>query len=197
MKNNLQRITVFCGSSNGSDKIFINEAYTLGQFLANQNIELIYGGASIGVMGAVADGCLNQGGKVVGVIPKFLQTKEIAHSGLSELISVESMHQRKLTMHERADGFIVLAGGIGTMEEFFEILTWAQLGLHRKPIGILNTAGYYDDLMKFVQNMIDKDFLKPIHRELILVETDIKQLLHKMNTYQAPKLDQIISKEKI
>ncbi|MBK6526224.1 MAG: TIGR00730 family Rossman fold protein [Crocinitomicaceae bacterium] len=196
MLNTLTRITVFCGSSNGSEKIFTETAFALGQKLADQKIVVVYGGASIGVMGAVADGCLKNNGQVIGIIPKFLSTKEIAHYNLTELITVETMHERKLKMHDLADGFIILPGGIGTLEEFFEILTWAQLGLHKKPIAVLNTANYYKDLLEFIQNMVDKGFLKTIHKQLILVSENADDLLEKMRSYEAPDLGKFITEER-
>lgn len=196
MQNTLTRITIFCGSSNGSEKTFTETAFALGQKLADQKIVVVYGGASIGVMGAVADGCLKNNGQVIGIIPKFLSTKEIAHYNLTELITVETMHERKLKMHDLADGFIILPGGIGTLEEFFEILTWAQLGLHKKPIAILNTADYYKDLLEFIQNMVDKGFLKPIHKQLILVSENADDLLEKMRSYEEPDLGQFITEER-
>jgi uncharacterized protein (TIGR00730 family) len=196
MQNTLTRITIFCGSSNGSEKIFTETAFALGQKLADQKIVVVYGGASIGVMGAVADGCLKNNGQVIGIIPKFLSNKEIAHYNLTELITVETMHERKLKMHDLADGFIILPGGIGTLEEFFEILTWAQLGLHKKPIAILNTADYYKDLLEFIQNMVEKGFLKTIHKQLVLVSENADDLLEKMRTYQPPDLGQFITEER-
>ena len=137
----MKSITVFCGSSFGSDEIYKEQAILLGQTLAKQNIQLIYGGANVGLMGAVADGVLLEGGKVIGVLPHFLQSKEIAHQDLTELILVETMHERKTKMNNLCDGVIVLPGGYGTLEEFFEMITWAQLGLHKKPIAILNING--------------------------------------------------------
>src|ERR1700750_1460825 len=134
----MKSITVFCGSSFGTDDIFREQAFLLGETLAKQHIQLIYGGADTGLMGAVADGTLNAGGKVTGILPHFLQSKEIAHKNLTELIIVETMHERKTKMNDLCEGVIVLPGGYGTLEEFFEMITWAQLGLHKKPIGILN-----------------------------------------------------------
>jgi uncharacterized protein (TIGR00730 family) len=156
----MKSITVFCGSSFGSDEKYKEQATLLGQTLAQQNIQLIYGGANVGLMGAVADGILNEGGKAIGVLPHFLQSKEIAHTQLTELILVESMHERKTKMNDLCDAVIVLPGGYGTLEEFFEMITWAQLGLHKKPIAVLNIDGFYDDLIKLVQMMVDKGFLK-------------------------------------
>lgn len=193
----MKSITVFCGSSFGSDEIYKEQAALLGQTLAKQNIQLIYGGANVGLMAAVADGTLNDGGKVVGVLPRFLQSKEIAHNQLTELILVETMHERKTRMNDLCDGVIVLPGGYGTLEEFFEMITWAQLGLHQKPIGILNIEGFYDDLIKLVQTMVDKGFLKQINREMLLISDRIDELLEMMRNYQAPIIGKWISKEEI
>ncbi len=193
----MKNITVFCGSSFGSDEIYKEQAILLGKTLAKQNIQLIYGGADVGLMGAVADGALNEGGKVTGVLPHFLQSKEIAHKNLTELIIVETMHERKTKMNDLCDGVIVLPGGYGTLEEFFEMITWAQLGLHTKPIGILNIDGFYDDLIKLVQTMVDKGFLKQINRDMLLISDSINELLDKMRNYQAPTVEKWISKEEI
>jgi len=193
----MKSITVFCGSSFGSEEIYKEQAVLLGQTLAKQNIQLIYGGANVGLMGAVADGVLLEGGKVIGVLPHFLQSKEIAHQDLTELILVETMHERKTKMNDLCDGVIVLPGGYGTLEEFFEMITWAQLGLHKKPIAILNINGFYDDLIKLVQNMVDKGFLKQINQEMLLVSDSIDELLEKMKNYCAPSVGKWISKEEV
>ncbi|WP_185114086.1 MULTISPECIES: TIGR00730 family Rossman fold protein [unclassified Chryseobacterium] len=193
----MKSITVFCGSSFGSDEIYKEQATLLGQTLAKENIQLIYGGANVGLMGAVADGVLEKGGKAIGVLPHFLQSKEIAHNNLTELILVETMHERKTKMNELSDGVIVLPGGYGTLEEFFEMITWAQLGLHKKPIAILNINGFYDDLIKLVQTMVDKGFLKQINQEMLLVSDSIDELLEKMKNYQAPAVGKWISKEEV
>lgn len=191
----MKRITVFCGSSIGTDEVFKNEATLLGKTLAKQNIGLVYGGAKVGVMGAVADGVLNAGGKVIGVIPQFLRTKEVAHEDLTELIMVKTMHERKTKMHELCDGVIALPGGFGTMEELFEMLTWAQLGLHQKPIGLLNTNGFYDDLIQLVKNMVDKGFLKQINLEMLIVSDSVDELLNKMSYYEAPNVHKWMTTE--
>ena len=191
----MKRITIFCGSGSGTDEIFYREAILAGATLARQGIEIVYGGAKVGLMGAVADGALQEGGKVTGVIPYFLQSKEIAHTGLTELILVESMHERKTKMNELCDAVIALPGGYGTMEEFFEMLTWAQLGLHQKPVALLNTAGFYDPLITLIQTMTDKGFLKSIHREILLYSDRIDDLLEKMKNYKAPDTGKWISKE--
>lgn len=193
----MKSITVFCGSSFGSEEIYKEQAYWVGKTLAKENIRLIYGGANVGLMGAVADGTIRNGGKAIGVLPHFLQSKEIAHTNLTELILVETMHERKTKMNELSDGVIVLPGGYGTLEEFFEMITWAQLGLHKKPIAILNIEGFYDDLIKMVQTMFDKGFLKQINQEMLLVSDNIDELLEKMKNYQAPTVGKWISKEEI
>jgi uncharacterized protein (TIGR00730 family) len=192
----MKSITVFCGSSFGSEDIYKDQAVLLGQILAKKNIQLVYGGANVGLMGAVADGALHEGGKVVGVLPYFLQSKESAHQQLTELILVETMHERKTKMNELCDGVIVLPGGYGTLEEFFEMITWAQLGLHQKPIGILNIDGFYNDLLNLVQTMVEKGFLKQINRDMLLISDTIDKLLEMMRNYKAPTMGKWISKDK-
>lgn len=193
----MKSITVFCGSSLGSDDVYKEQAALLGETLAKQNIQLVYGGANVGLMGAVADGALSEGGKVIGILPHFLKSKEIAHNQLTELILVETMHERKTRMNNLCDGVIVLPGGYGTLEEFFEMITWAQLGLHQKPIGILNIGGFYDDLIKLVQTMVDQGFLKQINRDMLLISDTIDDLLEMMSNYQAPLVGKWISKEEV
>jgi len=182
----LTSISVFCGSSPGNNDLYYQDAYKLGGYLAENNLKLVYGGAKVGLMGAVADGALSKGGTVVGIIPDFLQNKEISHDGLTELIVVQSMHQRKSLMDELSDGAIVLPGGFGTMDEMFELLTWGQLGLHKKPIGILNTDGFYDDLITCLDNMVSKNLLRQSNRDMLLVSQEIKTLFSMMETYEAP-----------
>lgn len=181
----MKRITVFCGSSAGKNGKYTEEAFLLGKILAQKNIGVVYGGAKIGLMGAVADGALSEKGEVIGVIPDFLQTKEVAHTELSKMIVVESMHERKLKMHDLADGFIALPGGFGTMEELFEILTWGQLGLHKKPVGLLNMENFYQPLLNMLSQMTEQDFLKDINRKMLLSDNSIENLLTKMEQYQA------------
>ncbi|WP_294231647.1 TIGR00730 family Rossman fold protein [uncultured Chryseobacterium sp.] len=190
----MKSITVFCGSSFGSDDIYKEQATLLGQTLARQGIRLVYGGADVGLMGAVADGALNSNGKVIGVLPHFLQSKEIAHKQLTELILVETMHERKTKMNDLCDGVIVLPGGYGTLEEFFEMITWAQLGLHQKPIGILNIDGFYDDLIRMVQTMVDKGFLQQVNRDMLLISDNTEELLEIMRNYKAPTVGKWITK---
>ncbi|WP_456313067.1 LOG family protein [Pseudomonas shirazensis] len=193
----MKRITVFCGSSFGTDEIYKEQATLLGKTLAKQNIELVYGGANVGLMGAVADGILNEGGKAIGVLPDFLRSKEIAHLGLTELILVESMHERKTKMNDLCDGVIALPGGFGTLEELFEMLTWAQLGLHKKPIAILNINGFYDSLIELTEVMVTKGLLKDVNQKMLLVSEDIEDLLEQMKNYVAPAVGKWIDKEKL
>jgi uncharacterized protein (TIGR00730 family) len=184
----MKSITVFCGSSEGSDAQYAQAAYSLGIQLAQQNYTVIYGGAKIGLMGTLANAALGANGNVVGVIPTFLKKKEVVHNALTQLIEVDSMHERKHKMSELADGFITLPGGFGTLEELFEMLTWAQLNRHQKPIGILNINGYYDELLSFIYKMIDQQFLRHVNLELLLVSDSIEDLLARMNKYKAPEL---------
>ncbi|PXY46071.1 LOG family protein [Flavobacterium hydrophilum] len=193
----MKRITVFCGSSFGTEEIYKEQAALLGETLAKQNIELVYGGANVGLMGAVADGVLNNGGKVIGVLPNFLRSKEIAHLGLTELILVESMHERKTRMNDLCDGVIALPGGFGTLEELFEMVTWAQLGLHKKPIAILNINGFYDSLIQLTEVMVSKGLLKEVNQQMLLVSDNIDDLLDKMNNYKAPTVGKWIEKGEI
>lgn len=191
----MKSITVFCGASSGNNTLYCEQAKALGSLLVKRNIGVVYGGAHIGVMGALADAALAAGGRVTGVIPKFLQTKEIAHEGLSALVLVDTMHERKMKMHELCDGMIALPGGFGTLEELFEVLTWAQLGLHKKPIGLLNTNGYYDSLIAMIQTMVDRGFLKEHNQKMLIVSEDIDDLLTQMETYIAPEVDKWITDE--
>jgi len=182
--NEIKSIAVFCGSSEGNDTDVLDQASNLGKTMAIKDIRLVYGAAKIGVMGKVAEAALNDGGKVVGVIPEFLKMKEVVHLGLTELISTQNMHERKLKMNELADAFIALPGGFGTLEELFEIITWAQLGLHQKPIGLLNVNGFYNDLFELLENMVRKGFLKMSNYEMLLVDTTIDGLLQKLTDYK-------------
>lgn len=191
----MKNIAVFCGSSMGTDRIYKEQAYLLGKTLAESGIGLVYGGAKVGLMGAVANGALRHGGRVVGVLPYFLQTKEIAYEGLTELVIVDTMHERKTKMNQLCDGVIALPGGFGTLEEFFEMLTWGQLGLHQKPMGLLNTDGFYDELIALAQHMVDKGFLKEINQQMLLWGADIPDLLDKMRNYRPPAVGKWITQE--
>ena len=193
----MKRITVFCGSSFGTEVIYTEQATLLGETFAKENIELVYGGANVGLMGAVADGVLNNGGKAIGVLPNFLRSKEIAHLGLTELILVESMHERKTKMNDLCDGVIALPGGFGTLEELFEMLTWAQLGLHKKPIALLNIDGFYDSLIQLTETMVEKGLLKEANQKMLLVSDNIPDLLHQMRNYTPPTVGKWIDKDKV
>jgi uncharacterized protein (TIGR00730 family) len=166
----MKKITVFCGSNAGNNEAYISATDQLARVLVEQEISLVYGGGNVGLMGRLADGVLRRGGEVIGVIPEKLVSKEVAHKGLSVLHIVKTMHERKALMAELCDGFIALPGGIGTLEEIIEVFTWAQLGYHSKPCGLLNVAGYYDKLLEFMQVMVDNKFLKAEHKDLLIVE---------------------------
>jgi uncharacterized protein (TIGR00730 family) len=193
----VKSVTVFCGSSEGNDKKILEEAYTLGKFLAVNKITLIYGAARIGVMGQLAEGALSNGGKVIGVIPDFLKKKEVCHENLSELIVTKTMHERKMIMHELSEGVITLPGGYGTLEELFEMITWAQLGLHANPVGILNTNGFYDELLSMLQKMVQAKLLKIENYEMLLVSEEIQALFTKMLSYKPVQTPKWINKEQI
>ena len=180
------RICVYAGSNPGEDPAYREAARALGETLAARGIGLVYGGGRTGLMGAVADGCRGAGGHVTGIIPGFLEQKEIAHHDISDLRVVGSMHERKTLMAELSDGFIALPGGIGTFEELFEIWTWSQLGQHRKPCGLLNVAGFYDRLVAFLDGVVAEGFLKDDHRRTLLVDTDAGALLDAFGTYEPP-----------
>jgi uncharacterized protein (TIGR00730 family) len=192
----MNSVVVFCGSSDGYTEVYREVAYEVGALLADRNIRIIYGGAKVGLMGAVADGALQHGGKVIGVIPGFLKSKEVAHESLTELITVETMHERKLKMFELCDGIITLPGGWGTMEEMFEMLSWGLLGLHQKPVGLLNLNGYYDALKAMNDTMVQDGFLKEEIAAMLLSSDSIEDLLDQMDQYQPPATRQWITKLK-
>lgn len=185
----MKRICVFCGSSPGGNPEYVEAARQLGDALVARNIGLVYGGARVGMMGQIAKTVFEQGGEVIGVIPDALAQKEVTFTDLSDLRIVNSMHERKALMAELADGFIALPGGLGTIEEFFEVLTWAQLGFHHKPCGLLNVAGYYDTLMAFIDHVIQEQFFKAEHRAIILIDNDPVKLLQQFAVYHAPKIN--------
>lgn len=191
----MKTLAVFCGSSNGASDIYVEVAKKLGKELAKRDITLVYGGASVGVMGAVADAVLEAGGKVIGVMPSFLEKREISHKNLTELIVVDSMHDRKEKMAELADGFMALPGGPGTLEEFFEIFTWAQLGLHQKPCGLLNINHYYDPLITLFNHMSDEQFLHEKYRTMALVDIEPSGLIDQFNSYEAPTVKSYITEK--
>jgi len=193
--NRLNNICVYCGSSPGRGDAYLSMANGLARALVEREIGLVYGGASIGLMGRLADEVLTHGGRVIGVIPEALAAKEIAHPNLTALHITQSMHERKQLMAELADGFIALPGGIGTLEELFEIWTWAQLGLHRKPCGLLNAAGYYDALIGFLDHMLEQGFVQATHRKMLMVASDPDVLLDRLSRYQAPVVEHWIDAE--
>lgn len=184
----MQRLCVFCGSSPGADPRFREAAERLGGLLARRGLGLVYGGGRVGLMGILADSVLAHGGDVIGVIPKALARKEVAHQGLSDLRTVGSMHERKALMADLADGFIALPGGLGTLDELCEILTWAQLGLHSKPTGILNVAGYFDRFLEFLDRAVSERLVRPEHRELVLVEGEPEALLDRIGGWKPAPL---------
>jgi uncharacterized protein (TIGR00730 family) len=184
----MKRVCVYCGSSAGRLSRYREAARALGHEIAARGLGLVYGGAGIGVMGAVADAVLSRGGEAIGVIPHNLATKEVAHAGLSELLVVASMHERKARMEELSDGFIALPGGWGTFEEIFEMLTWAQLGMHQKPCGLLNVAGYYDHLFTFLEHAVAENFVRSEHQPMIIMEQDPVSLLDRFRDYTAPRV---------
>jgi len=182
----LKNICVFCGSNRGKNLENLNAARHLGKVLAQRNLMLVYGGGNVGMMGALADSVLEFGGKVTGAITKSLVDLEVAHLTLTELIVVETMHERKSTMANLADAFIALPGGFGTLEEIFEVLTWGQLGIHRKPCGLINVNHYYDDLIGFLKNSVKEKFIAPQHFSMLMVEENPEILLDRFITYQPP-----------
>lgn len=186
-----KRICVYCGSSSGNDPVFLDGAARLGAALANNECDLVYGGASIGLMGAVADAALEHGASVYGVMPQSLADKEIAHEGLNELHITTSMHDRKEKMAALSDGFIALPGGLGTLEELFEIWTWSQLGLHHKPVGLLNIGGFYDELISFLHSTSKKGFVKPAHADMLLVAGEPHELLERIQQYERPDVHKL------
>ncbi len=187
-KNKMKRICINCGSSPGIDPFYLDAARKLGQGLAANNIELVYGGADVGLMGEVADTVMNAGGIAIGVIPKSFAHK-VSHQGLTKLHVVDSMHERKKMMFDLSDGFIALPGGFGTLEELTELLTWTQLGLHKKPCGLINVGGYYNSLLSFFDNAVAKGFMKKEHREMLLVTNNVDEMFAYFQSYNAPVLD--------
>jgi len=187
-KMRIKRICINCGSSPGAKPEYIQAAREMGRLLAKNKIEMVYGGADVGLMAEVADTVLSCGGVVIGIIPKSFADK-VSHNGLTELRVVDSMHERKQMMFDLSDGFVALPGGLGTLDEVFELLTWTQLGLHKKPCGILNVCGYYNHLLKFLDYAVSEMFIKQEHRDMILVEDDPEKLLGKITKYQAPKVE--------
>ncbi|UQA58691.1 TIGR00730 family Rossman fold protein [Polyangium aurulentum] len=189
-----RRIAVYCGSSGGVGPHYLEAARGVGAFLASRNIDVVYGGGRVGMMGAVADAALAAGGKVYGVIPERLKTREIAHEGLTELFVVDSMHARKMMMASLADAFIGLPGGWGTFEEVFEVVTWSQLNYHKKPVGLLNVKGYFDHLVSFLDHAATEGFIRPIHRPLLASANDMETLLDRLSKLQIPDIGRWIER---
>jgi len=190
-----RHLCVFLGSSNRADPRYFDAARAVGGALADADLSLVYGGAKVGLMGALADAALAAGAEVRGVIPSQLADKEVAHDGLTELFVVDSMHERKVRMYELADAFLALPGGFGTFEELFEISTWAQLGLHAKPIGVLDVAGYYTPLRTFLDGAVTGGLLAKEHRGLLLFDDDPNRLVTKLTTHEPPIFDKLIGRE--
>lgn len=191
----MKSVCVFCGSSFGSNPAYEQAARQMGSAIASAGLALVYGGAKVGLMGAVADAALEKGGTVIGVLPKSLQEKELAHMGLSELHVVSSMHERKALMAERSDAFVAMPGGAGTMEELFEVWTWGQLGLHEKPCGFLNTNGFYDRLIEFLDFQTAEGFMKPVMRNMVQVSSSPEGLLDLFRAYTPPATPKWIKKD--
>ena len=182
----MKRVCVFCGSSVGAKAIYVDAAREMGRLIASKGIGLVYGGGDVGLMGVIADATLEAGGDVIGVIPRALADREIAHKGLTTLHIVDSMHTRKAMMAELADAFIAMPGGVGTFEEFFEAVTWTQLGLHRKPCGLLNVDGFYTPLVQFINQAVAEGFIRAVHRKVIVDDDDPARLLEALSTVNLP-----------
>ena len=191
----MRRLCVFCGSSVGTNQAYTDAAEAMGALLAKRGIGLVYGGGHVGLMGVIAEAALQAGGEVIGVIPRALFEREIGHSGVTDLRIVDSMHTRKAMMADLADAFVAMPGGVGTFEEFFEAVTWTQLGLHRKACGLLNVAGFYSPLAAFIDQAVSEGFIKPIHRAAIVVDDDPERLLDTLSTVQVPDVPKWIKKD--
>jgi uncharacterized protein (TIGR00730 family) len=184
----IRRLAVFCGSNPGARPDYIEAARAFGRLLASRGIGIVYGGSNVGLMKALADAMLDDLGDIIGVIPRMLVEREVANTALTDLRIVDSMHERKAIMAELADGFVALPGGIGTLEEFFEIWTWAQLGMHDKPCGLLNVAGYFDPLLQFLDRAVAEKFVRDVHRQMVIVESDPRELLARFEAYEPPRV---------
>jgi uncharacterized protein (TIGR00730 family) len=187
MTKKFHSVCVYCGSAKGNNPVYADAAKALGRALVKHNLSLVYGGGHVGLMGIVADAVLDAGGEVTGVIPKALMDTEVGHERLTRLLVVKDMHERKALMAEHADGFIAMPGGIGTLEELFETLTWAQLGFHEKPIGLLNVASFYDPLIEFLRHQTSQGFLRAEHKDLLLVETAPDPLIAQLKNFTMPE----------
>ena len=184
----IRRLAVFCGSNPGARPEYVEAARSFGKLLADRGIGIVYGGSNVGLMAALADAISEEGGDIIGVIPRMLVEREVANTALADLRIVESMHERKAVMAELADGFVALPGGIGTLEEFFEIWTWGQLGMHSKPCGLLNVAGYFDRLLQFLDRAVEEKFVREVHRGMVVVESDPVALLSRFEAYDPPRV---------
>lgn len=184
----IKKLAVFCGSSAGARPSYIDGARSFGRLLAQRGIGVVYGGSNVGLMAAIANEVADELGEVIGVIPQALVEREVANTSLADLRIVGSMHERKALMAALCDGFVALPGGIGTLEEFFEVWTWAQLGMHNKPCGLLNIAGYFDPLLAFVDRAVDEKFVRPVHRAMVIVEEDGERLLDRFVSYEPPRV---------
>ena len=193
--SNLRALCVFCGSSPGARPSYRGAAERLGAAVAARGLDLVYGGAHVGLMGAVADAALAAGGRVIGVLPRALATKELAHRGVTELLVVDSMHERKAEMAERSDAFVALPGGIGTLEEWFEVLTWSQLGFHAKPCALLDVDGYFAPLLALLDRAVAERFVTPAHRAMVLVDDDPERLLDAIAAWRAPVVEKWIDRD--
>lgn len=189
----IRSLCVFCGSNSGNDPIYANVARDFGILLAKSNIALVYGGGHVGLMGIVADAVLAGGGKAIGVIPRMLWEREVGHRNLTELHIVETMHERKAMMASLSDAFVALPGGLGTLEEIFEVWTWAQLGIHRKPLGFLDANGFYAPLLTFLDRALDAGFIRAKYRSMATVDVDPASLLRRMSEYQPPVVEKLIT----
>lgn len=187
MPNILRSLCVYCGSSAGHDPAFADAARSLGQLMAGQGLALVYGGGHVGLMGIIADAVLEAGGEVTGVIPRALMDSEVGHDRLTRLLVVKDMHERKALMAEHSDGFVAMPGGIGTLEELFEVMTWLQLGYHAKPVGLLNVKGFYDPLLDFLDRQAEAGFLRQEHRALLMTETDPAVLVQRLRAFVMPE----------
>jgi uncharacterized protein (TIGR00730 family) len=184
----IRRLAIFCGSNPGARPDYVEAARSLGKLLAQRGIGIVYGGSNVGLMAALADSMMDELGDIIGVIPRMLVEREVANRALTDLRIVESMHERKALMAELADGFIALPGGIGTLEEFFETWTWGQLGMHAKPCGLLNVAGYFDPLLEFLDHAVAEKFVRDVHRAMVVVESDPAELLARFEAYEPPRV---------
>ncbi|MDQ2665744.1 MAG: TIGR00730 family Rossman fold protein [Gemmatimonadota bacterium] len=191
----LHTVCVFCAAGDGRDPVYVKQALEMGRYLAESGRRIVYGGGRTGLMGALAEGALAAGGEIIGIMPKHLVDHEVAHTGLTELRVVASMHERKAMLAELSDGFLAMPGGLGTLEELFEIWTWGQLGLHRKPYGVLNVNGYFSPLLQFLDHAVTEQFVRPEYRALLVVDTEPAALIAQMESMEPPPLPRWVQRE--